>query len=128
MLRTFNTLIRPTLEYAVPTFHPMLNIEQSNAIEQIQKRASKIIFGWGTNYSELLESGRMESLKSRREKLTLSFAKKASSSDRFGAWFKKREYGEVNIRDKKLYEEQYARTDRLKNSPLFYMRRQLNNE
>ena len=37
LLRTFNTLIRPTLEYAAPTYHPMLTAELRDRIEYIQK-------------------------------------------------------------------------------------------
>ena len=46
LLRTFNTVIRPTLEYAVPTYHPMLTAELRDQIESTQKRTSKLIFGW----------------------------------------------------------------------------------
>ena len=77
LLRTFNTLVRPSLEYAAPTFHPMLNAEMSITIEQIQKRASKLIFGWDSSYETIISTGKMESLESRREKLTLNFAKKS---------------------------------------------------
>ena len=83
LLKTFNSVIRPTLEYAAPTFHPMLTLEQRDKIEQVQKRASKIIFGWDSNYDELIDSGRLETLDSRRERLTLNFAKKAANDPRF---------------------------------------------
>ena len=95
-------------------------------IETIQKRACRIIFGWETDYKTLIDMERVESLASRREKLVLNFAKKASKSERFGHWFKKKEYGEINVRNKKQFEEEYARTDRLRKSPIFYMRRELN--
>ena len=64
MLKTFNTV---TLEYAVPTYHPMLTGEQRDQIEQFQKRASKIIFGWGMDYDTLMASGKMETLESIRD-------------------------------------------------------------
>ena len=71
LLRIFNTIIRPTVEYAVPMYHPLLTNELSDAIEGIQKRASKIVFGWQTDYDSLIASGKIESLYQRREKLTL---------------------------------------------------------
>ena len=54
--------------------------------------------------------------------------KKASNSEDFKHWFVEKDYGEVNLRQKKKYEEMYARTNSLKNSPLLYMRRALNEE
>ena len=130
LLTAFNTLMRPTLEFAVPTYHPMLDIGMCDRIESVQKRAAKLIFGWNSNYDTLVQSGKIVPLKTRREELTLKFAKKAAESERFAAWFTEKSYENVNIREKnrKRYEERFARTERLKKSPLFYMTRMLNNE
>ena len=122
----FNVYIRPTLEYACPTFHPMLTNSMSDDIEMIQKRACKIIFGLNYSYDELVDQEKIDTLYSRREKLTLSFAKKCTNNDRFKHWFVKRP--ESNLRRSLVYEENYARTERLKKSPVFYMRRALNKE
>ena len=46
-------------------------------------------------------------------------------SDRFTSWFPKRVRAR-NTWGGELYLEQFARCDRLKNSPLFHMRRRLN--
>ena len=104
----------------------MLTSELGDAIESIQKRACKLIYGWDSSYDELVASGRIETLHSRREKLTLNFALKAAASPRFQKWFPEKEYGNVCLRKKKKYEELNARTERLKKSPLYYMRRVLN--
>ena len=130
LLMTFNTIIRPTLEYAAPTFHPMLNQEMRDNIESIQKRASKLIFGWNTSYDEIIQAGKMVTLDRRREELTKKFAIKASKSARFSGWFEEKSYLGLNIREKcrKKYIEKFARTDRLKKSPIYYMTRLLNNE
>ena len=58
--------------------------------------------------------------------LPLKFAEKTAAMPRFADWFKKKEYREVNLRRELTYEEEFARTDQLKNSPVFYMRRALN--
>ena len=126
LLKIFNTVIRSTLEFAVPTYHPMLSNDLCDNIESIQKRASKIIFGWNSNYDELVNSGRIETLQCRRERLTLNFAKKAASDPRVCHWFPKRNYGDLNLRREAEYEEHFARTERLKMSPLYYMQRALN--
>ena len=128
MMKIFNTIIRPCLEYAVPTFGPMLTEEMKNELESIQKRACKIVFGWDSSYSELIASGRVESLEKRREKLILNFAHKCVKNPRFVSWFPERNYDGMNVelRARQKYEEKYARTERLKKSPIFHMRRALN--
>ena len=118
--------MRPTLEYAVPTYHPMLSAELSDRIESIQKRASKMIFGWGSSYDQIIDSGKMVSLADRREELTKKFAVKTSKNNRFAHWFKRKDYGDLNLRVKKPFEENFARTERMKKSPVFYMRKLLN--
>ena len=105
----------------------MLNGEQADKIERVQRRACKIIFGWDSHYEDLIESGKVESMSARREKLTINFAKKAESNPRFAEWFPRRVYNNsVELRNEQKIEEKFARTDRLKKSPVFYMRRELN--
>ena len=72
----------------------------SDRIESVQKRASKLIFGWNSNYDTLVETGKIVTLEKRREELTLNFAKKAAESERFSVWFKEKNYSTVNIREK----------------------------
>ena len=126
LLKIYQTVIRPTLEYAVPTYHPMLTKEMCEEIESVQRRACKLIFGWDSNYDKLLEDKKIESLHDRREKMTLSFARKTLKNPRFASWFPQRNYGDLNLRKEKKFDELFARTERLKKSPLFYMRRALN--
>ena len=127
LLNIFNSIIRPTLEYEAPTFHSMLTAEMAEELEYIQRRPSKIIFGWDSHYSELVSAGKIETLANRREKLTLNFAKKALQNERFGGnWFPEKISSGINLRKENKFEKKFARTKRLQNSPLFYMRRQLN--
>ena len=126
LLKVFYVFIRPLLEYAAPTFHPMLNNYLRDQIEQIQKRACKLVFGWDSSYDKLCESGTITTLEKRREALTLNFAKKCIKDNRFQHWFKEKPRN--NLRSNKIYEEQFAKTERLRKSPLFYMRRALNEE
>ena len=58
----------------------------------------------------------------------LNFAEKALKNPRFQGWFKKRDYSAVNpeLRREQEFEECFARTERLKKSPVFFMRRALN--
>ena len=54
----------------------------------------------------------------------LKFAKKTAEGP-YAAWFPKRDGGR-SLRNGKEYVEEYARCDRLYNSPIFAMRRALN--
>ena len=87
-----------------------------------------MIFGWSSSYDEIVSTGKMETLDSRRERLTMNFARKAAKSHRFGSWFQEKNYEGLNLRREKRYEEKFAKTERLKKSPLYYMRRGLNEE
>ena len=121
LLKVFNSIVRPTLEYASPTFHSMLTQEMTDEIEGIQKRASKLIYGWDSNYDEIIDSGKMETLSARRERLTLNFARKTAKQPRFANWFKEKSYQGLNLRKEKKFEEVFAKTERLKKSPLYYL-------
>ena len=68
----------------------------------------------------------LETLEKRREKALLKFAQKASSNPQFMDWFP-RNNNRSSQRTGKEFEEKFARSDRLYNSPLFAMRRALNN-
>ena len=57
---------------------------------------------------------------------SLNFAEKTAAKERFQDWFPKRVHNGVELRKELTYQEKFARTERLKNSPLFYMRRELN--
>ena len=103
----------------------------SDDIELIQKRACRIVFGYDKPYDHIIEEGLLPSLNTRREEITLKFATKCANSNRFRSWFpEKIHYKDIEngheLRNELKYVEEFARTDRLKNSPLYYMRRQLN--
>ena len=77
-------------------------------------------------YRSLIDAGRIELLSDRRKKLTLNFAKKTQANPRFGAWFPEKKNTGHDLRNEKRFKELHARTERLKKSPLFYLRRELN--
>ena len=83
------------------------------------------MFGYEKKYQELLELSGLETLEKRRENAIAKFAKKASENDVYAHLFKKNP-AERRGRNTKAYKEDFARTSRLYNSPLFYMTRVLN--
>ena len=112
---------------ALRSTHPMLTGGMRDELEQIQKRACKIAFGYDVSYDKLVVDGTIETLECRREKLTVNFAKKCTRNERFSSWFERKNPA-VNLRNSLTYEESFARTERLRKSPLYYMRRALNKE
>ena len=69
----------------------------------------------------------MATLRERREEIVRKFAIKCSNDPAFDHWFPKKNTGRVT-RSKEIYLEEQARCERLKNSPLYYFRRILNDK
>ena len=112
------------MEYSNVTFGPMITRYDSNRLENIQKKCLRSIYGYGTKYEDLLDLANLETLEERRTKAVTKFAQKALKNEQFSHWFP------LNTnrsgRHGKIYEEKFAKSDRLYRSPLYTMRRILN--
>ena len=127
MLFVYKAVIRPVADFAAPAYHTLLTQGQSDCLERIQRRAFKIIFGNDVSYATVLREMNITSLKERREELVRRFASKAARNPRFcEKWFPKHYDTGHNTRRPKRYREFLPRTNRLAKSPLFVMRRMLN--
>ena len=84
------------------------------------------MYGFTHTYEELLQISGLQSLKDRREAAMLRFAQKMADNDNYRDLFPVNK-SNFNTREHKFYKEENARTDRLYRSPLFTMRRLLNN-
>jgi len=124
LVSVYKSMIRSVIEFTSVVYHSMLTGEQSSEIERLQQQALKCIFGIQFSYRALLEKTGLETLECRRVMAVDAFAKK-SLEGRFAHWFPLRESGR-SLRKGNKYVEEYARTDRLKNTPVYYMRRRLN--
>ena len=71
------------------------------------------------------EKDEITTLRERRIAHCDKFALKCANSYRFGHWFPE-ESSQRRGRKTETYQEEYARCDRLFNSPIYYMRRRLN--
>ena len=120
------SVIRSVLEYSSVTFGPMLSKYERNQLERIQKKCLKTIYGHKKSYEELLEESGLERLEDRRERALLKFATKTAKNPQFSHWFPLNK-NRTSQRNERIYEEKHAKTDRLYRSPLFTMRRLLNN-
>lgn len=123
----YTTYVRPIIEYTSPTYHSMLNAGQRSRIEKLQCRVMKIVEGLDVPYGEALINAGLESLGSRRAQAFSRFAIKTANDHRFQSrWFPLNEGNGHDLRHGKVYKEYFARTERLRNSPIFAMRRLLN--
>ena len=124
LVKAYKSLVRPIAEYCSVVFHSMLTDKQDEELERLQSTALRYIYGYGISYRKMREDSGLMTLRQRRIDACDKFARSCAVSDRFSSWFPT-----TNTRRSRHtlpYKETYARCDRLKNSPLFYMRRRLN--
>ena len=121
------SVVRSVIEYSSVTYGPMLTKYQSKKLEDLQKRCLKTIYGYDKTYEDLLEESSLDTLERRRTNAVFKFAKKMASNPQFNHWFPKNP-NRQSERTSKPYLEEIAKSNRLYNSPLFTMRRVLNEE
>ena len=126
LVKVYKAIIRPVAEYMLEVFHSMLADWQDEGLERLQTHALKCIFGPGISGRRMRDMAGLETLRERRITQCDKFAAKCVASDRFSDWFPKCMNRRSARRGGDVYKEEYARCNRLYNSPLFYMRRRLN--
>ena len=126
LVRVYLSSVVPIADYCCAVYHSMLTDEQDEALENAQVAALRAIFGdYKLSARKLREKSGVKTLRQRRIEQCDKFAAKCAASDKFSHWFPLRG-GRTSERSGEKYQETYARCDRLKNSPIFYMRRRLN--
>ena len=129
LLALYKSLLLSVLDYAAVVYHPLLKKTQADMLERLQAAAMKITYGWKRSYPKIMEDldGKLDYLHVRRQKKTDKFIKKAAENPNYREkWFPRREFSDQNLRRSLYYDEEFARTSRLYDSPLFYYRRRLN--
>ena len=107
-------------------FHPMMTDRQDEELERLQTHALKCIFGPGLSGRKMRDMSGLETLRERRTAQCDKFAKKCLANPRFEHWFPEK-IGRRSTRGaSEPFREDFARCNRLYNSPLYYMRRRLN--
>ena len=125
LVMVYKSQVRSVLEYCSVVYHSMLTADQAEALERCQTQALKCIFGYaGESQRTLRQKAGLETLEVRRLAAVDRFTDKCLAG-RFEDWFPKADRSR-NTRRGKIYREDFARCDRLRNSPLFFMRRRLN--
>ena len=125
LVKAYKSLVRPIAEYCSVVFHSMLTDKQDEDIERLQATALRYIYGYGIPYADMRRMADLKTLRQRRIEAADKFALGCVNSDRFRRWFPEN-ISTRRSRHQLPYKEEYARCDRLKNSPIFYMRRRLN--
>ena len=120
------SVVRSILEYSSVVHGPMITKYQSNRLANVQKSFLRSIYGYKLNYEQLLQESGLETLTQRRDNTLIKCARKSPANTQFSHWFPFNT-NRTSSRRSKAYEEKHASSDRLYNSPLFKMRRLLNN-
>ncbi|CAH1244451.1 MRC2 [Branchiostoma lanceolatum] len=121
--------VRPLCEYACPVWSPGLTATQSSQIENVQRRACRIILG--SNYTRYREARcylGLPTLQERREQLILKFGRGLLKSNIFREWLPPTR-GETSGRTTRSCHKLNtisARTNRFKNSAIPHIVRLLN--
>ena len=125
LVQVYKSVILPLADYCAPAYHSMMNDIQDQQMEGAQTGALRAIYGWGRSARTLRQEAGIQTLRARRIELTDKFARKCVANPRFSHWFPL-STGRRSARGGDIYEERFAKCDRLVNSPLYYMRRRLN--
>ena len=114
-------------KYCAAVYHSQLTDEQDEMLEHLQSHALRLIFGPGISAGKMRDMAALPTLRTRRIELCDKLAAKAAVSERFSHWFPvKRHPQSTRASAAPTYKETFARCDRLRNSPLHFMRRRLN--
>ena len=128
ILHFFFIKIRSVLESNAPVFHSMLTQEDSNNIERVQKIALRVILDEDyVDYSTDCSTLKIETLETRRTKLSLNFALKCLKNEKFKDLFKLNTVGDHHkLRDIDRFDVPFAKSSRYKKSPKVYLTNLLN--
>lgn len=127
LLGIYCGFLRPIIDFAVPTYHSQLTLEQTAEIERIQADSMRIIYGPLIAYSTILEHRIIEEHRARRARMVLKFAEKAECNENFcHAWFPTNPPVDYQIRQRNKYALPNYKTERYKKSPIQHYKRILN--
>lgn len=127
LLHVYKCFLLPIIDFSSPVCHFILSADQSSTLERLQSSALKTIYGWNQSYSDLVSALNIETVSERRQRLTDNFILKTVENPKYtDSWFPLKTPSDHFLRNKKPYEENYARTNRLYNAPIYHYRRRLN--
>ena len=112
--------IRPVMEYACPVFHNALPAYLFTELEQLQKRAMRIIFPFAP-YRDALHQANLETLSGRRQSITTKLFNSitCNSDHKLHELLPPRNSCEPDLRRKRNFNVPLAKTKRLKNTFIY---------
>ena len=127
LVEIYCLVIRSTTEYCSTAFHHSLTQQDQQRLEPIQKTSLKIILkDQNTCYEEALTLVGLEKLSSIRLKRCLTYGLNSTKHPTNSRMFPLKTLTEHNIRDQEIYEVNFARTVKYKNSAIPNIQRMLN--
>ena len=128
LLDIYILFIRSVTEYCAVVFHSSLTLQQSEKIEKIQKTSLKVILGdMYVSYSAALEMCGLETLSDRRQERCLSFSLKSIKHTKNRRLFPLNpSTSEHFVRQKEIFQVNFAKTDDYKKSAIPFCQRLLN--
>ena len=112
----YKTLIRPVIEYMSSIYYSRLTLDQRKELEKLQRNVLN---------AEALEMSGLQTLEERRQDCFDRFAIKLANNEEYSSWLPKTKFTGYNLRKEVIYDEYFAATDRLRNNPLYPIRRRL---
>ena len=130
LVQVYILYIRSVMEQSAVVWHPAITKGEQRDIERTQKVALKVILGHNyTSYENSLQLTGLETLASRRKKLSLNFAKRCVKNEKTKWMFPQNtRTGAMTTRHPEKFKVTKAKTQRLTNSAIPYMQRLLNVE
>ena len=130
LIHLFKSQVRGILEYCSTVWHSSLTEADCGDIERVQKAALRLIMGDKyLGYEHALEHMNLDSLKERRVKMALSFAKKALKLENFSRFFPLNKAKHLMTkRNPDKYVINSANTERYKRSAVPFLQRLLNED
>lgn len=125
LVKVYTTIVLPIHDYCSSVYHHSITAAQSMQLERLQDKALKQICGYKNSYRSLLERTDLAKLCDRRSQRADAFALRCAGGTRFSHWFPRRPHTRPTCQTQS-YLEEFARCSRLWDSPLFQMRRSLN--
>ena len=109
-LMFYMSVIAPITEYACPAWHTSLTKNDTETLENIQKRAMSILFP-GINYHEALKIAKLPTLSIRRDLLCKTYFMQVSKPEsKLNYLLEKR--NEQKFRHNQIYKIEFPRTER----------------
>ena len=115
LITVYTTIIRPVLEYACQVWHFNIQEYLSEDIEQIQRRAFRILFPL-MSYREARDFTGIPLLKERRESLCEQFFKKNENNDKLSELLHHKATTDYDMRPRCKYSNYLCRTERFRKS------------